>query len=114
MFTLDDPAKIAESFKTSAEAGRRGKGTPFQSAMSMLTFSVTRAGDALATQKRKVLEAAKEELRKAFGKDCPGGLRRASGRRRRIVETCRYYKTCFTEKYDSNTSRDQPWSRCFN
>ena len=44
VFTLDDPADIASSLKRSAEHSHRRKGTPFQSAMSMLTFHINRAG----------------------------------------------------------------------
>jgi hypothetical protein len=66
VFTLDDPAKIAASLKRSAEHSRKRKGTPFQSAMSMLTFYINRAGKDLPTARRTTLEAAKDELRKAF------------------------------------------------
>lgn len=38
VFTWDDPEKIAKSLKRSAEDSVRRKGTPFQSAMSMLNF----------------------------------------------------------------------------
>ena len=38
VFALDDPAEIARSLKRSAERSRRRKGTPLQSAMSMLNF----------------------------------------------------------------------------
>jgi hypothetical protein len=68
VFTLDDPAKIAASLKRSAEHSRRRKGTPFQSAMSMLTFYINRAGKGLPAHQKKVLEDAKDELRKAFDK----------------------------------------------
>ena len=68
VFTQDDPAKIAASLKRSAEHSHRRKGTPFQSAMSMLTFYINRAGKGLTTHQKKVLEDAKDELRKAFGK----------------------------------------------
>jgi hypothetical protein len=68
VFTLDDPADIARSLKRSAEHSRRRKSTPFQSAMSMLTFYINRAGDTLPDKQRHTLEAAKNVLRKAFGK----------------------------------------------
>jgi hypothetical protein len=38
VFTLDDPKAIARSLKRSAEASHRRKSSPFQSAISMLTF----------------------------------------------------------------------------
>jgi hypothetical protein len=36
--------------------------------MSMLTFVINRAGSGLTEERRRVLEAAKVELRKEFGK----------------------------------------------
>jgi len=69
IFTLDDPAEIARSLKASAEHSRRRRATPFRSAMSVLTFYINRAGDTLPEEQKKVLEAAKQELRKAFGKE---------------------------------------------
>ncbi|MGJ0239880.1 DUF3175 domain-containing protein [Novosphingobium fluoreni] len=69
VFKQDDPAKIAQSLKRSAEYSKRRKGTPLQSAMGMLTFYINRAGDNLGKHQRKVLEDAKDELRKAFGKE---------------------------------------------
>lgn len=68
VFALDDPTEIAASLKRSAERSRRRKTTPFRSAMSMLTFYINRAGDGLSKERRAVLEAAKDELRKAFGR----------------------------------------------
>ncbi|MDJ0449183.1 DUF3175 domain-containing protein [Methylocystis sp. JR02] len=68
VFTHDDPEEIAQSLKRSAEASTRRKTTPFRSAMSMLTFYINRAGKDLAPERRRVLEAAKDELRKAFGR----------------------------------------------
>ena len=68
VFTGDDPKSIALSLKRSAEHSERRKGTPFQSAMSMLTFYINRAGKDLPATQKKVLEKAKEELRAAFGR----------------------------------------------
>lgn len=68
VFTLDDPREIARSLKRSAEASQRRKSTPFRSAMSMLTFYINRAGKDLPDERRRVLELAKEELRKEFGR----------------------------------------------
>jgi len=69
LFESDDPREIARSLKRSAEHSQRKKGTPFQSAMSMLTFYINRAGDNLPKARVKVLEQAKDELRAAFGRD---------------------------------------------
>ncbi len=68
VFTWDDPALIARSLKRSAEQSSRRKGTPLQSAMSMLNFYINRAGSDLSEDRRRVLERAKDELRKAFGR----------------------------------------------
>jgi hypothetical protein len=68
VFRAHDPKEIAASLKRSAERSKRRKGTPFQSAMSMLNFYINRAGKNLpVTQKRK-LERAKAELRRQFGR----------------------------------------------
>ena len=67
VFTKDDPRAIAKSLKQSAEQSTTRKGTPLQSAMSMLTFYINRAGDNLSAADRKKLERAKDELRDLFG-----------------------------------------------
>ena len=67
IFEIDDPAKIAHSLKRSAERSNRRKSAPFRSAMSMLTFYINRAGKNLSPDRKKTLEAAKAELRRAFG-----------------------------------------------
>lgn len=69
VFTWSDPKKIALSLKESAENSIRRKAkTPYQSAMSMLNFYINRAGKRLSVKRRKVLEKAKVELKKAFGR----------------------------------------------
>lgn len=68
VFTWNDSKKIAESLKRSSERSTRRKGTPFQSAMSVLNFYINRAGENLQIRQKKVLQQAKEELRKLFGK----------------------------------------------
>lgn len=68
VFTWDDPKRVARSLKRSAEQSTRRKGTPFQSAMSMLTFYINRAGSGLDAEQRKILERAKDELRDLFSK----------------------------------------------
>ena len=73
VFKLDDPHEIALSLKRSAEHSRRRKASPFRSAMSMLTFYINRAGKELPAARRKVLEAAKDELRAAFGRPRQAG-----------------------------------------
>jgi hypothetical protein len=68
VFAREDPAAIARSLKRSAKHSKRRKAPPFQSAMSMLTFYINRAGRSLPAVQRRRLEAAKVELRKAFGR----------------------------------------------
>ena len=69
VFKSNDPAKIAASLKRSAERSRRRKSSPFRSAMSMLVFYVNRAGKNLPVSRRRVLEQAKSELRRLFGRE---------------------------------------------
>jgi len=66
VFRSNDPKKIARSLKRSAEISKRRKGTPYQSAMSMLNFYINRAGKNLPSSRSRVLERAKDELRDAF------------------------------------------------
>ena len=69
VFTRDDPAEVAASLKRSAEKSERRKSDPYRSAMSMLTFYINRAGKDLEPKQKQVLEQAKDELRKAFGRE---------------------------------------------
>jgi hypothetical protein len=69
VFNLKDPKRIAASLKRSAQRSRRRKSDPFRSAMSMLSFYVNRAGKNLPANRRKVLQRAKDELRRQFGRE---------------------------------------------
>ena len=69
VFTWDDPKRIARSLKRSADASVERKAAPFRSAMSMLVFYINRAGTQLDRRQRRVLEAAKDELRGLYGKE---------------------------------------------
>jgi len=69
VFTWKDPRRIARSLKRSAEHSHRRKSEPYRSAMSMLTFYINRAGDNLSGNQRRVLERAKRELRREFGRE---------------------------------------------
>jgi hypothetical protein len=62
VFTWNDPKRIAQSLKKSAETSSRRKSSPRQSAMSMLNFYLNRAGKNLGAQQRKTLNQAKKEL----------------------------------------------------
>lgn len=68
VFTWDDPQRIARSLQRSAEASNRRKSDPFRSAMSMLVFYINRAGRKLDKRQKRILERAKDELRRLYGK----------------------------------------------
>jgi len=73
VFSLAEPREIALSLRRSAEASRHRKSEPFRSAMSMLNFYINRAGKKLTAERRRCLEAAKDELRALYGKPRSGG-----------------------------------------
>lgn len=66
VFAQNDPKKIAQSLKRSAEHSKRRKASPYQSAMSMLNFYINRAGKDLPARRKRVLERAKDALREQF------------------------------------------------
>jgi len=67
VFTWKDPEKIALSLKRSADRSTRRKSEPYRSAMSMLVFYINRAGRNLDEDQKKILQQAKENLRKLYG-----------------------------------------------
>ena len=69
VFKGRSPKAVADSLKRSAERSRKRKSSPYRSAMSMLTFYINRAGKTLPAARRRVLERAKDELRKDFGRE---------------------------------------------
>ena len=69
VFSKRSPRAIALSLKRSAERSHRRKSAPYRSAMSMLTFYINRAGKNLPASRKRTLQKAKTELKKAFGKD---------------------------------------------
>lgn len=69
VFAKDDAHDIALSLKRSAEKSNRRTSDPYRSAMSMLTFYINRGGSNLPAERRKILEEAKDELRKVYGRD---------------------------------------------
>jgi hypothetical protein len=81
VFTLRSPKRIAQSLKRSAERSRRRKSAPYRSAMSMLTFYLNRAGRDLPASRRKVLNEAKDELRRLFA--AGRGTQRKTSRKRK-------------------------------
>ena len=68
VFTWKNPVKIAQSLKNSADISKRRKASPYHSAMSMLVFYINRAGRNLDKDQKHILEQAKTELRKLYGK----------------------------------------------
>lgn len=68
VFKQRSASAIARSLKRSAEHSHRRKSSPYRSAMSMLVFYINRAGKNLPASRRRILENAKDELRRAFGK----------------------------------------------
>jgi hypothetical protein len=68
VFTWREPRQIAASLRRSAEASTNRKAPPFRAAMSMLVFYINRAGKNLPEHRRRILEEAKEELRRLYGK----------------------------------------------
>jgi len=68
VFKKNSPPQIALSLKRSAERSKRRKGTPYQSAMSMLSFYINRAGRLLSSSRKSTLNRAKSDLRTVFKK----------------------------------------------
>jgi hypothetical protein len=68
IFKTGSAEEIAQSLKRSSTRSKRRKGTPFQSAMSMLNFYINRAGRNLPKSRKSTLEQAKRKLREAFGR----------------------------------------------
>lgn len=66
VFKKRSARQVALSLKRSAESSKRRKSTPFRSAMSMLNFEINRGGRNLSPERRRVLNQAKVELRRAF------------------------------------------------
>ena len=69
VFKKKDPKKIAASLKRSVERSQRRKAEPYRSALSMLTFYINRGGKNLSPRQKGILNRAKSELRKQFGRD---------------------------------------------
>ncbi len=66
IFKSKNPAKIAQLLKQSADESHRRKASPFQSAMSMLSFYINRAGKNLTEKEKGPLEKAKGKLRQLY------------------------------------------------
>ncbi|MDQ3196461.1 MAG: DUF3175 domain-containing protein [Pseudomonadota bacterium] len=66
VFKKKSANEIAQSLKRSAEESERRKSSPYRSAMSMLTFYINRAGENLSVSRLRILESAKNQLRKLY------------------------------------------------
>jgi len=71
VFKKGSSTQIAHSLERSADKSTRKKSDSYRSAMSMLTFYINRAGKNLPAAQKKVLERAKEILRKDHEKNGP-------------------------------------------
>jgi hypothetical protein len=68
VFSSKSPKAIAESLKKSADSSQHRKATPYQSAMSMLSFYINRGGSTLSDHRKKILASAKTELKRLYGR----------------------------------------------
>jgi hypothetical protein len=68
VFGKRKPDDIANSQKRWAKRSPPRKASAFQSAMSMLTFYINRAGAHLSASRKRVLDAAKQKLHFKFGR----------------------------------------------
>ena len=68
VFKTRSARDIARSLKRSADRSRARKANPYRSAVSMLTFYMNRAGANLSEGRKRVLRAAKDELRQLYGR----------------------------------------------
>jgi hypothetical protein len=82
VFSQRSPRRIALSLKRSADRSKRRKSDPYRSAMSMLTFYVNRGGKNLSATRKRVLNAAKDELRGLYGKSGSGASKKKSQARK--------------------------------
>ena len=80
VFTWKDASKIALSLKHSADKSTHRKSDPFRSAMSMLVFYINRAGKKLPEEQKNILQQAKDELRKLYGRELKQESKQQSGR----------------------------------
>lgn len=87
VFALDSASAVAQSLKRSADRSKRRKASPFQSAMSMLNFYLNRAGGTLSGRRKRVLENAKTELRKLYGKETAVSHREGTAAKKKAPST---------------------------
>jgi hypothetical protein len=83
VFSRRSARSVAASLKRSAERSRARRSAPFRSAMSMPSFCIHRAGARLPAGRRKVLDQAKDELRKLYGRKPHAGKTHRRARKAR-------------------------------
>jgi hypothetical protein len=83
VFKSGSAKEVARSLKRSADKSHRRKAAPYRSAMSMLSFYINRGGKQLSATRRKVLEQAKDELRRLYGHEPTGSHEPATKRKPR-------------------------------
>jgi uncharacterized protein DUF3175 len=110
VFSLDDPQAIARSLKRSAEKSTRRKAEPFRSALSMLTFYINRGGKNLSARRKKILELAKDELRRLY-KRPPRGKKTSGQRSRRPAKTDGRRSKRATRAHSRGSKRASPANR---
>ena len=81
VFKKESPRAIALSLRRSAERSTRRKAGSYQSAMSMLTFYINRAGRGLSRTQKERLQRAKLELRRLYGREKRSAVKRSGGKR---------------------------------
>ena len=82
VFKQRSSTKIAKSLEHSADKSTRKKSDSFRSAMSMLTFYINRAGKNLPESQKRILERAKDILRKDHKKTAKPQSKSAPRRQR--------------------------------
>jgi hypothetical protein len=68
VFKKRSAREVARSLKRSADRSRVRKANPYRSALSMLVFYINRAGRNLPAGRKRILQAAKTELRALYGR----------------------------------------------
>ena len=80
IFTSRDPKRVAASLKRSADRSKRRKSDPYRSTMPMPNFYINRGARNLPNSRKRVLERAKNELRRLYRKSSqtPNAKKRAA------------------------------------
>ena len=107
VFTQRSARAVAQSLKRSADRSRRRKSAPFRSAMSMLNFHINRAGRTLSAVQKRVLERAKDELRRLYGRETADAGAASAGARPARAATARRVKKAKTTRRTTGAKAGQ-------